>query len=449
MRKLFVTLFLLSLLPWGTGAQNNQNGLIDKVVAVVGREMILLSEIESEVNMRWIQGVVTDKNIRCEVLESLLLQKLLLAQARIDSLKATDAMVDEQVDQQMRRITAQLGSEKAVEEYFRKPVFQLKKDLREPARERILTGQMQNSLMREIPVTPSEVEKAYRQIPKDSLPVIPAQYVLRQIVVYPPAGEAKFEVRERLLELRERITKGERFSTLAVLYSEDPSNAMRGGELGLRSYQEYTSAFAEAARILKPGQVSPIVETEFGYHLIEMIEKQGSDLFNARHILLKPAYTMADRQTAFTKLDSIAGIVRKGDMTFEQAARKLSQDTKSNINGGLIVNELNLSARFDKDQLNPADYGVLRDMKQGDISIPYESQDRMGNVQYKILLLEQLIPSHPASLQDDYNLVLQLTMRKQQEAALEKWVEKKQASTYIRIDPMYESCVFTRQGWKK
>ncbi|MDR1405800.1 MAG: peptidylprolyl isomerase, partial [Prevotellaceae bacterium] len=300
MRKLFLSGFLLLTLLQHTSAQD---GLIDKVVAVVGREMILLYDVESEVNMQRLQGITSDKNIRCEVLENLLLQKLLLVQARLDSLKVSDEDVDAQTDRQMRMMIMRAGSEKAVEELFHKPVFQLKRDLRDIVREQILTQNMHATLVKNAPITPTEVEKSYKKIPKDSLPIIPTQYVLRQIIVNPPAGEAKFEVRRRLLELRERIINGEKFAPLAIVYSEDRASGLRGGELGLRHKEELATAFADAALALKPGQVSPIVETEFGFHIIQLIEKQGNDMFNCRHILLKPAYTPDDRTAAFQKLD--------------------------------------------------------------------------------------------------------------------------------------------------
>jgi peptidyl-prolyl cis-trans isomerase SurA len=446
MRKFFLLSFLLPALLQNVSAQD---GLIDKVVAVVGREMILLYDIESEVSMQRLQGITSDKNISCEVLENLLLQKLLLVQARLDSLKVSDEDVDAQIDRQVRMMTMRAGSEKAVEELFHKPMFQLKRDLREIVREQILTQNMHASLVKDAPITPTEVAKAYKQIPKDSLPIIPTQYVLRQIIVNPPASEAKFDVRKRLLDLRERIVNGEKFSTLAILYSEDPASALRGGELGLRYKQELASAFADAALALKPGQVSPIVETEFGFHIIQLIEKQSGDMFNCRHILLKPQYTADDRMAAFRKLDSIAAVVREGGLSFERAALRLSEDSKTNTSGGLMVNEENLSSRFEKDQLNPADFGVLRNMKEGDISIPYESQDKMGNTQYKIIRLERLIPSHSANLEDDYAVIQQLAKQQRQQAAFEKWIKQKQVSTFIRIDPMFDHCKFEREGWRK
>jgi len=428
-----------------------QDGLIDKVVAVVGGEMILNSDIESEVLMMRVQGVVSDKNLKCEVFESLLLQKLLLAQARLDSLKVDDSMVDMEIENRIRSILTQLGGEKATEAYFKKPLFRLRQDWREPFRELILTQLMQRQLMKDVPVAPSEVEQFYKKISKDSLPIIPDQYVIRQIVIHPPANDARFEVREQLLALRERIINGERFNTLAIMYSEDLESARRGGELGLRSAQDYWPVFADAAMSLKVGQVSQIVETEDGYHIIQLISKEGNDMFNARHILLKPKFTADARQTAFARLDSIANLIRLDSITFENAALHFSNDNKSKLNGGIVVNERTMTSRFDKDQLEPVDYMMLRNMQVGEISHPYEARDNFGrgNTIYKIIKLESLIPSHTANIKDDYNIIQSMAKHKRQMDNFNKWVEKKQAYTYIRIDPLYSNCNFERKGWIK
>jgi peptidyl-prolyl cis-trans isomerase SurA len=441
-----LTLFLFTV---GAGtALPAQNGLIDKVAAVVGGEMILYSDVESEVMMMRVQGVVSDRNIRCEVFENMLLQKLLLAQARIDSLQADDATVEEQLERRLRMIMTQLGGEKATEEYFKKPIFKLKQDWQEPVREQILTQLMQMKLMKDAPISPADVERFYRKTPKDSLPVIPDQYLIRQIVINPPAGNAKFEVREQLLALRERILNGEKFSTLAVLYSEDPS-ARRGGELGLMSAQNFVPAFADVALSLKPGQVSQIVETEYGLHIIQLISKEGNDMFNCRHILMKPKYDADKRQTSFNRLDSIADLVRKDSMTFAVAAQRFSQDITTNLNGGLVVNENTLSPYFEKDMLNPADYNMLRNMKPGDISQPFETVDKKGNTQYKIILLEKLIPSHTANITDDYTVIQDIAKQGRRTEELNAWIKQKQLYTYIRIDPMFEDCTFQREGWIK
>ena len=426
-----------------------QNGLIDKVVAVVGGEMILNSDVESEMRMMRTHGVVSEKNLKCEVFENLLLQKLLIAQARIDSLTVDEGTVDAEVERRVREMIARLGGEKAVEAYFKKPLFKLRQDMREPTREYVLTQLMQRKLIKDIAIAPSEVERFYKKVTKDSLPIIPDQYILRQIIINPPANDARFEAKEQLLSLRERIINGEKFSTLAVLYSEDTESAKRGGELGLQPAEIYWPAFSDAALSLKPGQVSQIVETEDGFHIIQLISKEGNDMFNARHILFKPKFTADSRQSAFARLDSIADLVRSDSLTFEKAAMQYSTDTKSNLNGGIVVNERTMNSRFEKDQLNPFDYVVLRNMQPGEISYPYEGRDSRGNTLYKIIKLETLIPSHTANMEDDYNVIQSMAKWERQMDNYNKWVVQKQAYTYIRIDPLYSNCDFERKGWIK
>jgi len=446
-RKIFSTIILCIVFVWSTGTAQEKN--IDRVVAVVGNEVILYSDIESEVNMMRSYGTALDEDVHCKVLEDFLFRKLLLTQARVDSISVNDEDVKQLLERRIQDIMAKLGGEKATEQYFRKPMHQLRKELREPIHEYLLTQQIEAKLKKDIPITPSEVEQAFKKIPTDSLPIISEKYVLRQVVILPPESSAKFDARQQLLELRERILKGEKFSTLAIMYSEDPGSARRGGELGMAPAQRYTKPFSDAASLLKPDQVSSIVETENGFHLIQMIEKESNDMWNARHILLKPKYTSEDRGNAFKQLDSIADLVRNGTIIFEQAAQKYSQDTKTNANGGLMVNEYNLSSQFEKDQLYPADYAVLKNMKQGDISIPFETRDQLGNTQYKILQLVELIPSHIANLKHDYFDIQQLTQQQRQLAAFEQWIKNKQASTYIRIDEQYKNCKFEREGWVK
>ncbi len=443
----YLILPLLVIITCTTVAQDK--GTIDKVIAVVGNEMIMLSDLEQEIAMARFGGVISETNIRCERLENLLLQKLLLAQARIDSLTVNEEAVEAAINERIRNMIMSLGSEKAVEKYFRKPIFKIKEDARNVMREQNLTQQMRSHLIQGVTVTPTEVETFYKKMPKDSLPLIPDQYTIRQIVLTPPEGSAKFEVRERLLALRERIVNGEKFSTLAVMYSEDPGSAKRGGEYGLSPVDQYAKAFRDALITLKPGQVSPIVETEYGLHIIQLIEKQGNDMVNFRHILMKPKYSAEDKTKALTRLDSIAGLVRADSMSFTEAAMRFSQDKDTRLNGGLVVNPYTLSSRFEKDQLNRQDYFALQKMKEGDISESFEAQDNMGQTQYKIIQLVSYIPSHPASFKDDYTLVQNLALSDRQQVAFEEWVKKKQASALIRIDPEYADCHFERPGWIK
>ena len=300
-------------------------------------------------------------------------------------------------------------------------------------------------------MTPSEVERFYKKTDKDSLPIISTQYKLSQIVLYPTKEQAEMEVKERLLEFRERILKGEKFSSLASLYSEDPSSAARGGELRMASKDVYWPAFSDAAMALKPGQISQIVQTPDGFHLIQMIEKEGN-LINVRHILLKPKYTSEDRQKAFKILDSLKRKIEADSISFELAARFYSQDMKSAVNGGQMSDENTGSIYFEKDQLKPMDYNLLKDMKEGDISEPFESNDnegRVGNTIYKIIRLDKILPSHTATFKDDFLVIQNLADSRKQMDAIEKFIKDKQEITYIRIDDLFKNCRFSREGWIK
>ena len=428
------------------------DGVIDKTVALVGNSMILLSQIEGEVQMMQFQGYVSDRNLRCEVLENMLVSKLFYTQAQLDSLTVNPDMVDAALEKRVNNILTQLGGEEQVEKYFGKPLHKLRQEWREAFMEQNLVQEMQRTVAGGITeVTPKEVQQFYRNIPADSLPIIPTQYQYSQIVLYPDTERAKLEVRERLLEFRQRILDGEKFSMLATLYSEDPGSAMRGGELGMASKSIFWPAFSDAAMALNEGQVSPIVETPDGFHLIQMISKKG-DMFNARHILLKPKYTVDDRDSAFIRLDSIRNVVMEDSLTFAQAARIYSQDTKSRTNGGLVSDPNTGAPFFEMDRLKPADYNVLKDMKEGDVSMPFESVDdegRSGNTVYKIIRLEKIRPSHTASVEEDFNVLLDIATNDKSVKAIEKFIKEKQGTTYIVIDPMFRKCDFRRDGWIK
>ncbi|HBG54468.1 MAG TPA: peptidylprolyl isomerase, partial [Rikenellaceae bacterium] len=414
--------------------------------------MIQLSTIEEDVQMQMMQGIITDKNLRCEILENMLISKLMLNQARLDSLTVNEEYVEMELENRLQDIKTRLGGEKATEDYFHKPIFKLKQEWRDLFREQSLTRDMQYAVTEKVPdMTPKDIEAFYNITPKDSLPIIPTQYQLSQIVLYPPKEEAILLVKERLLEFRERILNGERFSTLAAMYSQDPYSSRRGGELGMAAKQMYWPAFGDAAIILKEGQVSQIVETPDGFHIIQMIEREG-DMFNARHILLKPQVLSTDRVKCMDRLDSIATALKADSTTFEKAALFYSEDPPSRLNGGHMSDENSGSMLFDKDQLKTSDYNVLKDMKEGDISASFESRDnegREGNVIYKIIRLDKIIPSHVANLQDDYNVIQDMAKNKASLDAVEKFIREKQQTTYIRIDPLFRDCAFRREGWIK
>jgi len=361
-------------------------------------------------------------------------------------------MVEQNLNQRIQEVMTQLGGEKATEAYFKKPMYKIKEEWRIALTDLSLVNNMQSNIAKQAPeLTPSDIEKFYKKLPKDSLPIISTQYKYSQIVLYPEKEAAIMAVKERLIEFRERIMKGEKFSTLAMMYSQDPGSAGRGGELRMASKQLYWPAFSDAAMSLKVGQVSQIVETPDGFHIIQLLEKDG-DMFNARHILLKPMYTKIDKDKAFKTLDSIRTKIINDSIKFELAARRFSQDPKSFVNGGAVADENTGSIYFEIDQLKPADQAILKDLKIGEISEPFETTDnegREGSTVYKIIRLDKIIPSHTATYKDDFSVLQNMAKSQAVNTAINEFIKKKQLSTYIKIDPLFSNCPFEREGWIK
>jgi peptidyl-prolyl cis-trans isomerase SurA len=455
MKQIFVAtalLFIISIFGTESYAQRYREGLIDKTIVLIGNDMIMLSDLENEVQMMSARGFTADRNARCQIIEEMLVSKLFLNQARIDSLEVNEANVESALTQRINEVMTQLGGEKQLEEYFKKPLYKLRQEWKEMLTDQSLIQDMQRKVAGNIPnLTPSDIEKYCKDTPEEDLPIVSTQYRIRQIVLYPDKEAAELEVKERLLGLRERIVAGEKFSTLARIYSQDPGSYAKGGELGMASRSIFWPAFSDAAMSLKVGQVSQIVETPDGFHLIELIAREG-DMFNARHILIKPHYTTEDRVKAFNRLDTIRTRILGDSISFFNAARYFSEDRKTATNGGLLADEYTGSSYFEKDQLKPADYNVLKEMQEGDISEPFESLDnegRSGNTVYKIIMLEKIIPSHVADYKTDFNVLLEDANRKNSNAAVDKFILEKQKSTYIVIDPLFKECNFMREGWVK
>ncbi len=439
------------MLPVGALAQKYQGGVIDKSVAVVGEEMIKISMIEDEVKMMRAQGMISDRNMRCELLEQMLISKLFLMQARVDSLEVNNDMVESEMTSRIDQLRTRLGGDEQVEKNFGKPLYKLRQEWRKTLQEQSLTQQMQQKVAGDIPeLTPYDVQQYIAQADQDDLPVVPIKYRLSQICIYPDREAAATAVKEKLLSIRERIMNGEKFSTLARIYSQDPGSARRGGELGMASKSIFWPAFSDAAMSLKPGIVSQIVETPDGFHIIEVLEKKG-DMFNARHILIKPEYTQEDEDRAFKTLDSLKTEISEGRLTFEMAARFYSQDPATRTNGGQMADPSTGSSYFEKDLLKPEDYLAIEELKEGDISAPVESRDnegRSGNLVYKIVKVDQIIPSHPASYESDYDLMLSAAKNKLSMEAIDKFIEEKIQTTYITIDPIFKECSFEHEGFE-
>lgn len=443
----YVSLFVFLFIAACVTAQEN---VVDKIVAVVGEEIILKSDIENDLlHMQQAQGnFANTSNQRDYVFEQKLIQKLLLAQAEVDSVTTTADEVEAQLNSQIEFYIQQVGTQEQVETFFGKPLQAIKDELRPLIHDQIITQRMQAQIVQNVRVTPAEVRAFYKTLNQDSLPDIPAKYEIQQIVVRPKVTDVeKEQVRTRLREFRNQIQSGaQSFTTLAVLYSEDPGSAAKGGELGYITKNDVVPEFAEEAFSLKPGRLSKIVETEYGFHLIQCIDRQG-DRMNVRHILLRPKIADEEREEAIHALDSITYYIKEEGLSFEDAALYFSSDKQTRRNGGLIVDE-NTDSRLSRDKIRDAMAIEVAKLKVGEISEPF-LDNSTGNDEYKIIKIKAYYPQHKANLEDDWsNFEDMLRMQKQQEVFL-KWIKEKQESTYIHIDDAYKDMKFQYDGWIK
>ena len=426
------------------------DGIVNKTVALVGNEVVTIADIENEVRVAGAQGMASDRTLRCNILENLMTNYLFLSQARIDSLEVNATNVEMNLSNRIDQVRTSLGGDAEVEKYFGKPLYKLRQEWFQQFQDQTLIQQEQAQIAGKVPeMTPLDVRNYIDTVDHEDLPIVPVKYQLSQICIYPDREAANAAVKERLLSLRERIINGENFATLARLYSEDPGSARRGGELGMASKSIFWPAFSDAAMSLKPGLISQIVETPDGFHLIEVLDKNG-DMFNARHILMKPQYTDEDQTKAFATLDSIRTEVLNDAITFALAARFYSEDAPTRTNGGQMADPNTGSSYFEIDQLKPQDYIAIQDLKEGEISQPIASLDnegRDGNLVYKIIRVDKILPAHTATYENDFNQLAEEVRMYKQAEALDAFVDDKIRNSHIVIDPMFKDCVFERPGW--
>ncbi len=447
MKKSLIIIFLLML---AGGQHATGQKVVESVVAVVGNEVIYLSDIEGQVvQMKAERDPTPVEELRCRVLEELLIQKLFLDQARIDSIEVSSESVESDLNGRLTEYIRRAGSEQALETYFNKSMTEIRKDLREMLTNQYIVQKTQATIAQNITVTPGEVRRYFQTISQDSLPLMPRRVQISMIAVEPPDMESsKAEVRQRLLDLRSRIINGESFSTLAILYSEDPGSAPSGGELGYRTRGELAKPYAEAAWSLKQGVVSKIVESEFGFHIIQLIDRKG-DMVNSRHILMKPRLTPEQTEWSILKLDTIAALIRTDSLTFAGAAYRYSSDKATRTNGGKMVSA-NPSERINwltLDELSKELNLVVRNLRKGDISEPFRTTDSKGNNIYCIVRLDDEIPAHRVNMTDDYNFLAEAALRHKQNRKYEEWITAKIRKTYIRIGSDFRKCNFHYSGW--
>jgi len=414
--------------------------ILDRVVAVVGDFHILQSDIEQQHMQMKMSQQYLPENIKCDILDYFIEQKLLMSQAKIDSIEVTEGQVEMSMESRLNMFIDQFGSEEEMENYFNKTIYDIRTDLRKTMREMMITQQVQQSIVGDVNPTPSEVRAYYNSLAADSIPYIDTEVKIAQIVAYPPVNEdAIFEVKERLLELRQRIINGESMSTLAILYSDDPSVVSNFGEIGFMNRRDLDPAYVEAAWALKEGQVSKIIESSFGYHIIQSVERKGERV-NTRHILLKPKVDADAKGKALAKLDSLRTRILSDSITFHRAALFNSEDEDTRVNGGVVVNPANQAATFQLDDLETKDYYTVREMKVGEISRPYESIDRKGQLCFKMIKLVARTEPHRANLKQDYVLLQNMAQVAKQNEILDEWYREKRKKTYISIDNSFKFC---------
>ncbi len=427
------------------------DNIIDEVVWIVGDEAILRSEVEEERLRAQYEGVEIAGNPYCVIPEQLAVQKLFLHQADLDSIVVGESTVSKQVDMRMNYYISQIGSKEKMEEYFRKPSAEIREEMMTTVKNQMIIQQMQTKLTENIKPTPAEIRRFYASLPQDSIPVIPAQVEVQILSFEPSVPIAEIErVKSTLREFTERVTSGKAdFGMLARLYSEDTESAKRGGELGFVGRGQLVSSFADVAfNLIDPKRVSRIVQTEYGYHIIQLIEKKG-DRINCRHILLRPKTSAEDKINALQKLDTIAQQIRDTTITFETAVLRYSQDKDTYMNAGVMMNPNTGSSKFEYQDLPPEVARQIYSMSVGEISEPFVMMDPSKNKEVcAIVRLRSKVEVHKANLSDDFQMIKSMLENKQGGEYIHNWILQKIKQTYIHIDPQWKSCEYQYPGWE-
>ncbi len=441
-------LSLLCLL-WVSVTMYAQDNVIDEVVWVVGDEAILKSDIEEERIRAQYEGEKLDGDPYCVIPERLAIQKLFLHQAAIDSIEVSEADVLSRVEQQTNFYINQIGSKEKMEEYFKKTTTQIREQLRDNIRDGLTVQEMQRKIVGDIKVTPAQVRRYFKDLPADSVPYIPTQVEVQIITIEPKIPQEEIDrVKGQLREYTDRITSGNaQFSTLARLYSEDPGSAMHGGEMDFVGRGMLDPAFANVAfNLTDPKKVSKIVESEYGYHIIQLIEKRG-DRIKVRHLLLKPKVAGDDLLAATARLDSIADDIRNNKFTFEEAAIYISSDKDTRNNHGLMPNKESGTSKFQMQELPPEVAKVIDKMNVGEISKAFTMINEKGKEICAVVKLKTRINGHKATITDDYQQMKEVVMEKRRAEKLDKWIRDKQKTTYVRINENWRNCDFKYPGW--
>jgi peptidyl-prolyl cis-trans isomerase SurA len=416
---------------------------VDKVVAVLGNNIILASELDQQYVMYLNQGNGSDEKVKCYILQQMLVQKLLKQQAEIDSVMVDDSQVDNEVDRRMRYQIQRAGGQDKLEAFLNRSVLQYKDEIRPDVKDQLIANKMQGKITEGVNVTPLEVKRYFDTYKKDSLPDINTEYEIGQIVLHPQLTKAeKQRFYDKLDAIRLRVKSGEDFGFLAKTYSEDPGSAADGGDLGFFDRTAMAKEFTAWAFKLKAGEISPVFETEFGYHILQVVERRGEQV-HARHILIRPQTTPQSLDRVKLHADSIYKNITVEKLPFSTAASLYSDDKESKYNGGMMMYSDNVSARttfIPADKIDPKDFLVVDTMKVGSVSTPTSFTGQDGKEGYKILLLKSKIPPHKGNLDQDYAKFKEKAQEQKMDKVLSEWFEKRRENTYIKIDDEFKTC---------
>ena len=440
-------IILFALFSLSLSAQDN---VIDEVVWIVGEEAILKSEVEEERLRAQYEGTPIPGDPYCVIPEQLAIQKLFLHQAELDSIEVNESSVSSQVDMRMNYYVSQIGSKEKMEEYFRKTSSEIREEMMTMVRNQMIIQQMQAKLTENISPTPAEVRRFYNSLHQDSIPMVPAQVEVQIISIEPTVPVEETErIKARLRDYTERVHNGSAdFSMLARLYSEDVESAKRGGELGFVGKGQLVTEFANVAfNLTDPKRVSRIVQTEYGFHIIQLIERKG-DRVNCRHILLKPRLSADDKVRAITRLDSVRALVVDSGLVFEAAVAKFSEDKATVMSGGLMTNMNTGASKFEYQELPPEIAKQIYMLNEGEVSVPFVMMDRAKNKEICVLVkLKTKREAHKANLVDDFQVIREMLQQKLSQETIDQWIRQKQKEIYVSIDPAWRGCDFEYPGW--
>lgn len=444
MKKFSFTLLLTLVVLFGM-AQNSY--VLDGIIGVVGKEVILKSDLEKIYSEYSNQYTLDDDehDLKCQLLQQLMFQKLLIHQADLDSITITNDEVDNTINYRMAMMIQQVGgNEKIIEEYYHKTIAEIKRDIREDIYNEMLSDMVQQNITSDVIITPSEVKDFIKRIPADSMPMIQTTYEFGHIVKIPPVSDDEIvSIKERLESYRERVLRGERFSMLARLYSDDPGTASKGGDLGFVDRGTLYPEFEAAAFALHTGEISPVIKTQAGYHIIQMIERRGESIHVA-HILIQPKPSAEEQVKAIEYLDSVREVILSNKMDFSDAAEKFS-DAPDKLAGGWVVNPYTSSYKFEQDAIDASTFITIDKLIPGEYSapVPYVNED--GIMTYRLLYLKSKIAAHMPNMYDDYDYIKNAALEEKKYNTLQKWIVNKVKVTSIKISDEYKDCPFVEE----